>query len=131
MARVRLLDTGVPDGEMDAGNPLGAKPGQRVLVEVCESGMLRSALVIVLLPLLAMLACGYAGDLIARRQGWDELAMTIAGCAFGVACAVLYAGFFDRRSLRGGNRRPVITRVGPGAEGAGEGTPVAVPAQRG
>ena len=71
-----------------ANNPIGAKPGDRVVVESASSQVLGAAVVVYLLPLLLLLG-GYG---LARG----------VGAAAGFALGLLLAVWMDRRRARKG-----------------------------
>lgn len=96
---------------LDARNPLGAKPGQLVMIEVQEIGFLKSAFIVYMLPLIAMalgaLAGGYAAERLAHAALWFQ----VAGAAAGLAAAVLYIKYFDKSASANKNMQPVIIRI--------------------
>ena len=71
-----------------ANNPIGAKPGDRVVVQSASSQVLGAAVVVYLLPLLLLLG-GYG---LARG----------VGAAVGFALGLLLAVWMDRRRARKG-----------------------------
>lgn len=96
---------------LDARNPLGAKPGQSVLLEVHEVGFLKSAFIVYILPLIAMALGAVAGSYAAERLAQDALWFQVAGAAAGFAAAVLYIRYFDKSASSNKNMQPVITRI--------------------
>jgi Positive regulator of sigma E activity len=96
---------------LDARNPLGAKTGQLVLLEVQEIGMLKSAFIVYMLPLIAMFFGAMAGGYLAGQFARDALWFQVAGAAIAFAVAVLYIRCFDRSASSNQNMQPVITRI--------------------
>jgi len=96
---------------LDARNPLGAKPGQLVLIEVQEVGMLKSAFIVYMLPLIAMFLGAMAGGYAAERFSHEALWFQVAGAGAAFAAAVLYIRYFDKSASSNKNMQPVIIRV--------------------
>lgn len=96
---------------LDARNPLGAKPGQAVMLEVQEVGMLKSAFIVYMMPLIAMFLGALAGGWAAERLAHDALWFQIGGAVAAFAVAVLYIRYFDRSARDNKNLQPVITRI--------------------
>ena len=96
---------------LDARNPLAAKPGQRVLIEVQEVGLVKSAFVVYFLPLLALFAGAMAGDYAAVRMGREALFFQVAGACLAFAASLLYIKFVDRRAGRDTGMQPVIISI--------------------
>lgn len=95
---------------LEARNPVGAEPGQLVMVEVQEVGMLKSAFIVYMLPLIAMFLGAMAGGWAAGQLVRDAFWLQVAGAGLAFAAAVLYIRYFDR-SARSSNMQPVITRI--------------------
>jgi sigma-E factor negative regulatory protein RseC len=95
---------------LEARNPVGAEPGQLVMVEVQEVGMLKSAFIVYMLPLIAMFLGAMAGGWAAGQLARDAFWLQVAGAGLAFAAAVLYIRYFDR-SARSNNMQPVITRI--------------------
>ncbi len=96
---------------LDARNPLGAKPGQQVMIEVQEVGMLKSAFIVYMLPLIAMFLGALAGGWAAERLARDAIWFQVAGAGTAFAAAVLYIRYFDKSARANKNMQPVITRI--------------------
>jgi sigma-E factor negative regulatory protein RseC len=96
---------------LDARNPLGAKPGQQVLIEVQEVGMLMSAFIVYMLPLIAMFAGAVAGGYAAEQAGSASYWYQVTGALAVLVIAIMYIRHFDRRAGRSKNMQPVITRI--------------------
>ncbi|MDT8902280.1 SoxR reducing system RseC family protein [Anaeroselena agilis] len=96
---------------LDVRNPLGAKPGQLVMIEVQEVGFLKSAFIVYILPLIAMalgaMAGGYAADRLAQEPLWFQ----IGGAAAAFVASVGYIRFFDKSASANKNMQPVIIQI--------------------
>lgn len=96
---------------LDVRNPLAAKPGQRVMIEVREVGLVKSAFVVYMLPLLAVAAGAAAGYWAAGRLGQDPLWLQVAGAALAFLLSAAYIRFVDRSAGRDAGSQPVIIRI--------------------
>ncbi len=95
------LFTRTPRGTLRAANPIGARPGERVVVGVEEGSLMAATLTVYLLPLLLLMA----GAVGARQMlGGDGAAVAgaLAGLLLGWALA--------RRLARRGHASPRILR---------------------
>jgi sigma-E factor negative regulatory protein RseC len=87
-------------------NRIDARVGDRVVIGISETGLVRGALAVYALPLITLFAgalCGYwlAGD--------SELA-TIAGAATGLAAGLAWLTRFSRRTRTAASFQPVVLR---------------------
>lgn len=96
---------------LDARNPLGARPGQSVMIEVQEVGMLKSAFIVYMLPLIAMFLGAWAGSWAAESLARDAIWFQVTGAVAAFAIAVLYIRYFDKSARENKNQQPVITRI--------------------
>ncbi len=96
---------------LDARNPLGAKPGQQVMIEVQEIGMLKSAFIVYMLPLIAMFAGAVAGGYAAEQAGSASYWYQVTGALVALVIAIMYIRHFDKRAGSNKNMQPVITRI--------------------
>ncbi len=96
---------------LDARNPLGARPGQRVMVEVQEVGMLKSAFIVYMLPLIAMFIGAVAGGYLADRLAQVAIWFQVGGAALAFGMALLYIKYFDRSAHADARMQPVITSI--------------------
>ena len=96
---------------LDALNPVGAKPGQRVLVVVEEVSMLKSAFVVYMLPLIAIFGGAIVGGILAEflavGPGWFQF----AGAVLAFAGSVVYIRYFDRSAKKNTEMQPVVKRI--------------------
>jgi sigma-E factor negative regulatory protein RseC len=96
---------------LDARNSLGAKPGQRVMVEVQEVNMLKSAFIVYLLPLIAIFAGAMLGGYLAEPLVLPALWLQVGGGGLAFIGSVFYIKYFDRSARTDTNMQPVITRI--------------------
>lgn len=96
---------------LDARNPLGARPGQQVLIEVQEVGMLKSAFIVYMLPLISLFVGAVAGGLAADQAGSGSFWYQVAGALVALVLAIAYIRHYDRRARTNKNMQPVITRI--------------------
>ncbi|HMM22814.1 MAG TPA: SoxR reducing system RseC family protein [Selenomonadales bacterium] len=96
---------------LDARNPIGAKPGQRVLVEVQEVGMLKSAFVVYMLPLIAMFVGAWLGTYLADQLAREAVWFQVGGAGLFLIGSVLYVKYFDKSAGSNTKMQPVITRI--------------------
>ncbi len=96
---------------LDARNPVGAAPGQLVMVEVQEVGMLKSAFIVYMMPLIAMFLGAMTGGWAAGQLARDALWFQVAGAGLAFAAAILYIRYFDRSARENQKMQPVIIRI--------------------
>lgn len=96
---------------LEVQNPLGAKPGQRVVFQISESNMLKAAFVVYVMPLLAVPAGIFAGFKAAAKT---ELPILPVEVAFGVivflTCIIIIKKL-DIASGRSTENQPQIIRI--------------------
>jgi sigma-E factor negative regulatory protein RseC len=85
--------------ELEFDNPVGAKPGQAVMVGLPESLFLALTLRLYLLPLLAGLAGAVVGHALAQRAGLDGAALDFSAALGGVVLALLALRRAHRRQI--------------------------------
>ena len=96
---------------LEADNSLGAKPGQRVAVEVQEVNMLKAAFIVYVLPLIAIFVGVLIGNVVAEKLGYAALWFQVGGGIVAFILAVVYIKYYDYRSRGNDKMRPVITRI--------------------
>ncbi|MDR3562845.1 MAG: SoxR reducing system RseC family protein [Negativicutes bacterium] len=96
---------------LEARNPLGARPGQRVMIEVQEINMLKSAFIVYLLPLIAIFIGAVLGSYLAEHLALDVLWLQVGGGGLAFAGSVFYIKYFDRSARTDIKMQPVITRI--------------------
>jgi sigma-E factor negative regulatory protein RseC len=96
---------------LEARNPLGARPGQRVLIEVKELSMVKSAFVVYMLPVIAVFCGAMLGGYAAERLMAEPLWYSIGGGSLAFFSSLLYIKYFDRSTRKNVSMQPVITRI--------------------
>ena len=96
---------------LDACNPVCAKVGQRVVIEIQEINMLKAAFVVYMLPLIAAFAGVISGDWLAYRMGQESNWFQVAGGFIFFAIAIFYIKVFDRASHSNVEMQPTIIRI--------------------
>jgi len=96
---------------LDVQNPLGAKPGQRVVFEMKETNMLKAAFVVYILPLIAILLGSLGGMWLAEKMGQSEKIFQIGGGLIAFILAILYVKIFDKSTNSDNKMKPIITRI--------------------
>lgn len=96
---------------LDARNPVGARPGQRVMIEVKEADMLKSAFIVYMLPLIAIFVGAMLGGYLAERLAAEPLWFQVGGGGLAFASSVCYIKYFDRSASTDVKKQPVITRI--------------------
>ncbi len=91
-------------------NPIGARPGDRVIIGLRDDAMVRGSLAVYLVPLLTLLAGAFMGETLLAPAG-DGL-VAIAGLA-GLAAGFAWVRLFGRRAAKDPRYRPVILRQAP------------------
>lgn len=99
IARVRAL------------NQIDAHVGDEVIVGISENALVRGSLAIYIVPLIWMFVFGLAGDLGARRLGFEyaELASVASGL-FGLYIGFRWVGKFSARISTNSDYQPVVIR---------------------
>jgi len=93
-----------------AHNPIGARPGDRVVIGLHDDALVRGSLAVYLTPLLMMLAAALAGEaLFAQANDGLVALLGLAGLALGFA----WVRRFGSRAANDSRYRPVILRMAP------------------
>lgn len=79
-----------------ADNPIGAQPGQKVVVESSTQKMLRIIVLVYLIPVVLFLAGYLIPALLGARVG-VQYAVAVAGFAVGIVFAILYDRYLRAR----------------------------------
>jgi sigma-E factor negative regulatory protein RseC len=78
-------------------NPIAAAPGEAVVLGISESALLKGSLAVYLVPLLALLAGGLLGEVMAPQLGLPKEGMSILVALIALACSFLWLRRFNRR----------------------------------
>lgn len=92
-------------------NDIGAAPGDRVVLALAESAVLKASAVLYLLPATGLLGGAFGGYGIAASQGWVTDPSSIAGCLAGLAAGLLASRLVARRLERRKAFSPRMTRI--------------------
>lgn len=95
---------------MDVYNPVDAKVGQVVAIEIPEAYMLKAAFVVYFLPLLAAFAGYLIGVWISQKYGFPALLTEISASIIAFLLSLLYIKYFDR-SMGKTKKMPFITDI--------------------
>ena len=96
---------------VEAINPLGAKPGQRVKFELQEQHMLTGAFVVFVLPLLCAALGAVLGWQLGPLAGHTGDAPIILGAAIFFLLSLAAVKAFDRRAARNHGSKPLIVEI--------------------
>lgn len=96
---------------LDVRNPVGAKVGQHVIVEVQEVGMLKAAFIVYVLPLLAIFAGAAMGYFLSDYLNKAALWFEVSGGLIAFVISVIYIKFFDRSARTDAKMQPVIVSI--------------------
>jgi sigma-E factor negative regulatory protein RseC len=96
---------------VEALNAAGAKPGQRVAIEIQEVNMLKAAFVVYMVPLLAAVAGALAGNYASVCLGTGSMPAAITGGVVFFALAIWYIRYFDHAARTDERMRPVIVEI--------------------
>lgn len=96
---------------LEARNPLGAKVGQRVVIEVQEIGMLKAAFIVYILPLLAIFVGALAGYYLAEYLRQEVLWFEVSGGLIAFVFSILYIKYFDSSARTDAKMQPVIVSI--------------------
>ena len=89
-----------------AANPIGAEPGQKVVVQSDSKNMLGIVVLVYLIPVVLFLV-GYVIPALLGAPTAVQYGLAAAGFCLGIACAILY----DRRLRDRGGLRFTIVRL--------------------
>lgn len=96
---------------LDALNPIEAKPGQRVAIEIQEINMLKAAFIVYILPLIAVFIGVLLGGFLAQKVGNESLWFQVAGGIVAFVLSVVYIKYFDSAARSNVKMQPVIVRI--------------------
>lgn len=96
---------------LDVQNPIGAKPGQRVVFEIKEENMLKAAFVVYILPIISIFIGSMFGVWLAPKFGQSEKVFQIGGAIIAFILSVLYIKVFDRATNNNNKAKPIIKSI--------------------
>ena len=92
-------------------NPINAKPGETVRVELDSKEVFKGAAVLYLLPVLTLMAGAFAGPGIGRYIGFSDGAGSVIFSLVGLLFGLLLVKLFDRSNWAKRKLSPTITSV--------------------
>lgn len=96
---------------LEALNTVGAKPGQRVAVEVQEINMLKAAFIVYILPLIAVFVGALLGGIFAQKIGNESIWFQVMGGIIAFVLSVVYIKYFDSAARLNVKMQPIIVRI--------------------
>ena len=96
---------------LEALNSVGAKPGQRVAIEVQEINMLKAAFIVYILPLIAVFIGALLGGVVAQKFGNESLWFQVTGGVVAFVLSVVYIKYFDSAARLDVKMQPIIVRI--------------------
>ena len=95
---------------MDVYNPVGAKAGQRVIVEISEVNIVKAAFIVYFLPLITTFMGFLIGAWISQNYGLPELVSKVSASIAAFVLTLLYIRHYDR-AMSKTKKLPVITDI--------------------
>ncbi len=92
-------------------NTLGAEPGQRVSVEMKNSGMLRAAFIVYILPLIAIALGIVSGILVSGLSGLSSVLCEIGNTLFFLVISILIIKRYDGKISLNTETLPETVRI--------------------
>lgn len=98
---------------LEADNPIGAKPGQNVLLAIGGGAFLKASFVVYMVPVIALFIGAGLGDYISKAYP-DKMTPDFWQASLGILFLVLSVvgiRLYDRHVAKGRGLRPVIVKV--------------------
>jgi len=101
---------------LQAHNPIGARPGEHVIIGLSEGSLLEASILAYLVPLLAMIGGAVAGVFVAERlvPAYTQILSAVTGLGGLVAALTWLVGFIRAKSLDERYRPRILRRLGAG-----------------
>ncbi len=97
---------------MDARNPIGAVVGQKVLVKIAETNMLKAAFIVYIMPLVAIALGVVIGGEVAAYFGVGYVTTgRIAGGIITFLASIYFVLRYDRHAKGSASMQPVVIRI--------------------
>jgi sigma-E factor negative regulatory protein RseC len=96
---------------LDVRNPVGAKVGQKVIIELQEVNMLKAAFTVYILPLLALLVGATTGGAFAAWAGTAETLSRVLGAVIAFAGSIWYIRHYDYSVRMDDKMQPVVVHI--------------------
>lgn len=81
---------------MDVHNPVDAKKGQRVIIEISETNMLKAAFIVYFLPLITAFIGFLIGRWISQKYGFPVILLEVGASIAAFMLTLLYIKYYDR-----------------------------------
>jgi sigma-E factor negative regulatory protein RseC len=82
--------------QLRVNNPIGAEPGDQVVLGIEESALIKGSLAVYLVPLLALLGGGLFGELMTPQLGLSGEGATILSALIALGLSLLWLRRFNR-----------------------------------
>lgn len=101
---------------LQAHNPIGAGPGEHVIIGLSEGSLLEASILAYLVPLLAMIGGAVVGVFVAERlvPAYTQILSAVTGLGGLVAALTWLVGFIRAKSLDERYRPRILRRLGAG-----------------
>jgi sigma-E factor negative regulatory protein RseC len=96
---------------VNAKNEIGAKPGQRVVIEVRETNVLGAAFIVFVLPLIALFIGVMLGGLVGKYTGVNIHTLQVIGGVVAFLLSIVVVKIFDKSASANEKSQPVIVRI--------------------
>lgn len=96
---------------LDAKNPIGAKAGEHVILEIREQNMIKAAFIVYIMPIISIFLGVLVGTWIFKFIGLHEMVFKVAGGAVFFIISLVYIKIFDRATAKNDASKPVIKKV--------------------
>jgi len=96
-------------------NPIGAKAGDEVVLGIREQALLQGSLAVYIVPLLAMLAGGLLGEVLAPQWGTDAEGLSVLLGLLGLGAGFLWLHRYNRNIAGDERFMATILRINPAA----------------
>ena len=96
---------------LEANNEIGAKPGQRIILEIKETNVLRAAFIVFILPLIALFIGVMLGGIIGQYIGVNKFMFQVICGVVIFALSIVVVKYFDKASAANEKSKPVIIRI--------------------
>ncbi|MBC2580352.1 SoxR reducing system RseC family protein [Clostridium sp. DJ247] len=96
---------------LEVQNKIRAKPGQRVVLEIRETNMLKAAFIVYILPLISILVGCVIGTLLSEKIHQSKITYQIGGGIVAFIISVIYIKVFDKNTGKNEKIKPIIIRI--------------------
>lgn len=96
---------------ISANNKLGAKPGQRVVFEMKQVGVLKATFIVFVLPIISAFIGVGLGMLLGKYFNSNINLFEIAGGILAFALSLIVVKLYDKAANADSKSKPVVTRI--------------------